>query len=441
MVLHGVLQLLQPQPQSLLMLGRRQGMLAQLSTASWVLQRQYSSEACLALQWQLTVVPPVPGPPPVPPPSRSPALGSFSSSSSPPASTSPSSNSTRRPRAPRFRTISATAPTTPPAARVWLRGKHVDLSAAGRRGELPVAQSQDAAVEVSDHFLKKGLIVYTNGRIANSELRFSATGNDLSENVPLAVLINSGSASASEIVGIDIALFLVRLVAACVKLGTGEGKDQIMHVMRRLGQLAACLALSTAAAAAAPASAQTLKMVAHSDLKVLDPIWTTAFITRNHGYMIYDTLFAQDADARIQPQMVDKYEASADKLTWTFTLRDGLEWHDGKPVTSRYIVFTHRMAQDKSIGFSNYNPWTRAKSVQVVDGRTVILHMDKLAPSFASWDQVLPSHLEEPVFNANPDANRYTKNTLYNTDPTNPGLWNGAYTLKSYQIGTRLGFA
>ncbi len=112
----------------------------------------------------------------------------------------------------------------------------------------------------------------------------------------------------------------------------------MMHVMRRLGQLAACLALSTAAATAAPASAQTLKMVAHSDLKVLDPIWTTAFITRNHGYMIYDTLFAKDADLRIQPQMVDKYEASADKLTWTFTLRDGLEWHDGQPVTAEDCV-------------------------------------------------------------------------------------------------------
>ena len=75
-------------------------------------------------------------------------------------------------------------------------------------------------------------------------------------------------------------------------------------------------------------------MVAHSDLKVLDPIWTTAFITRNHGYLVYDTLFAKDEELRIRPQMVDKYDVSADKLTWTFTLRDGLEWHDGKPVTS-----------------------------------------------------------------------------------------------------------
>ncbi|UVE18204.1 S41 family peptidase [Pseudomonas sp. LS44] len=57
-----------------------------------------------------------------------------------------------------------------------------------------------AAVEVADHFLKKGLIVYTKGRIANSELRFSADPADASEGVPLVVLINGGSASASEIV-------------------------------------------------------------------------------------------------------------------------------------------------------------------------------------------------------------------------------------------------
>ena len=74
-----------------------------------------------------------------------------------------------------------------------LRGLVLDL----RNNPGGVLQS---AVEVADHFLTKGLIVYTKGRIANSELRFSATGNDLSENVPLAVLINGGSASASEIV-------------------------------------------------------------------------------------------------------------------------------------------------------------------------------------------------------------------------------------------------
>ena len=108
----------------------------------------------------------------------------------------------------------------------------------------------------------------------------------------------------------------------------------MMQLLRTVLQGLACLALLLAA----PAGAQTLRMVAHSDLKVLDPIWTTAFITRNHGYLVYDTLFAKDEELRIQPQMVDKYETSPDKLTWTFTLRDGLEWHDGKPVTAEDCV-------------------------------------------------------------------------------------------------------
>ena len=54
--------------------------------------------------------------------------------------------------------------------------------------------------------------------------------------------------------------------------------------------------------------------------------------------MIYDTLFAPDDKLAVKPQMVDRYEMCADKLTWTFTLRDGLEWHDGTPVTSEDCI-------------------------------------------------------------------------------------------------------
>jgi peptide/nickel transport system substrate-binding protein len=82
----------------------------------------------------------------------------------------------------------------------------------------------------------------------------------------------------------------------------------------------------------------TLRAVMHSDLKIVDPIWTTAYITRNHGYMIYDTLFAMDEKGEIKPQMVDKHTVSADGLTFTFTLRDGLTWHDGAPVTAEDCI-------------------------------------------------------------------------------------------------------
>ena len=98
------------------------------------------------------------------------------------------------------------------------------------------------------------------------------------------------------------------------------------------------MGLGLAATAMPGAAETTLKVVPHSGLKILDPIWTTAYISRNHGYMIYDTLFALDAEGNIQPQMVDTYSTSDDGLTVTMTLRDGLKWHDGAPVTAEDCV-------------------------------------------------------------------------------------------------------
>lgn len=102
---------------------------------------------------------------------------------------------------------------------------------------------------------------------------------------------------------------------------------------------AALPAVLLAAALASPALAQTktIRAVMHSDLRVLDPGLTTAYITRDHGYMVYDTLLAMDEHFKIQPQMAS-YKVSDDKLTYTFTLRDGLKWHDGTPVTAEDCV-------------------------------------------------------------------------------------------------------
>jgi peptide/nickel transport system substrate-binding protein len=97
-------------------------------------------------------------------------------------------------------------------------------------------------------------------------------------------------------------------------------------------------AAALAASVGAASGQKTLKVVMHSDLKIVDPIWTTAYITRNHGYMVYDTLFAMDEKGEIKPQMVEKYTESADKLTFVFTLRDGLLWHDGAPVTAEDCI-------------------------------------------------------------------------------------------------------
>ncbi len=105
---------------------------------------------------------------------------------------------------------------------------------------------------------------------------------------------------------------------------------------RRAFGLVTAAALSFALAAPA-AQAETLRVVMHSALRVLDPILTTAYMSRNHGYMIFDTLVAMDENFEVKPQMAS-WEVSDDKLTYTFTLRDGLKFHDGSPVTGEDVV-------------------------------------------------------------------------------------------------------
>jgi peptide/nickel transport system substrate-binding protein len=98
------------------------------------------------------------------------------------------------------------------------------------------------------------------------------------------------------------------------------------------------------------AADKTIIAVMHSDLRIMDPIFTTAYITRDHGYMVYDTLLATAAGFKIQPQMAD-WKVSEDKLTYTFTLRDGLRWHDGAPVTAEDCVASlKRWAKNDGMG-------------------------------------------------------------------------------------------
>jgi peptide/nickel transport system substrate-binding protein len=135
--------------------------------------------------------------------------------------------------------------------------------------------------------------------------------------------------------------------------------DRRACVLRKILGLVATLGLSVPAVSMAQ-QPTTLRVVAHSDLKILDPIWTTAYIVRNHGYMIYDTLFALDGKGEIQPQMVDKWTMSDDKLTWTFTLRDGLEFHDGQPVTTEDVIASLKR-------WASRDAWASAVAVKVAE--------------------------------------------------------------------------
>lgn len=125
-----------------------------------------------------------------------------------------------------------------------------------------------------------------------------------------------------------------------------------MHTRFSMRKLVLAASLASAFVVAAPAvHAQTITAVMHSSVRVLDPIITTAHITRNHGYMIYDTLLATNAKNEIQPQMVEKWDVSADGKSYTFTLRPGLKWHDGAPVKAEDCVASiKRWAEQDKMG-------------------------------------------------------------------------------------------
>ncbi|GLH77883.1 ABC transporter substrate-binding protein [Bradyrhizobium sp. SSBR45G] len=116
----------------------------------------------------------------------------------------------------------------------------------------------------------------------------------------------------------------------------------------------------------------TIAAVMHSDLRVIDPGFTTAYITRDHGYMVYDTLVATDANFKIQPQMAD-WKVSDDKLTYTFTLRDGLKWHDGTDVTAEDCVASlKRWGRNDGMG-QKLMDFTAG--LEAPDARTIVLKL------------------------------------------------------------------
>jgi peptide/nickel transport system substrate-binding protein len=120
----------------------------------------------------------------------------------------------------------------------------------------------------------------------------------------------------------------------------------------------------------------TLRFVPHADLRVLDVTRYTGYITnRTNGYLVYDTLFSMDANGQVRPQMVEKYSASKDLRKWSFTLRDGLKFHDGQPVTAEDCVVSLRR-------WSHRDPLGQfflaaTERLQATDKKTFVLELGK----------------------------------------------------------------
>ena len=151
--------------------------------------------------------------------------------------------------------------------------------------------------------------------------------------------------------------------------------------MRRTvgGMLAAAMLASTGVMSPASAEEKVVTAVMHSGLRVLDPVLTTAHIVRDHAYMIYDVLIAQDHEFKPQPQMAS-WTVSDDKLVYTFTLRDGLKFHDGAPVTAADAVASlERWGKKDSGGQLIFD---RTESLTAPDDKTIVWTLKETFPPF-----------------------------------------------------------
>jgi peptide/nickel transport system substrate-binding protein len=111
-----------------------------------------------------------------------------------------------------------------------------------------------------------------------------------------------------------------------------------MRITRRQGLLAAGALMAAPLVARAQSRDRPLRFVVNVGLQNLDPVASPSFVTRNFAYLVYDTLVSLDGQGQYRPQMLEGWDISPDRLTWKFRLRSGLEFHDGKPVTSEDVI-------------------------------------------------------------------------------------------------------
>lgn len=173
---------------------------------------------------------------------------------------------------------------------------------------------------------------------------------------------------------------------AATELTLGERKMTTTRRRFVQGGLAAgalTAAPATIRAQTTPTAARTLKAVLHGDLRVFDPVWTTANMTSYHAAMVYDMLFGVNDKFEPQPQMVSKYGLSDDKKTYTFELRDGLKFSDGSPVTARDCVASVRRWGARDGG--GQHMMARMADTPVKDEKTFQFVMKEPYPLAIEW--------------------------------------------------------
>jgi peptide/nickel transport system substrate-binding protein len=160
-------------------------------------------------------------------------------------------------------------------------------------------------------------------------------------------------------------------------------------------------ALALAAPAAAEDGNNVLRFVPGSDLAIIDPYFSGVYITRNYGYMVYDTLFAMDHEYKVHPQMVDSWTTSDDGLTWDFKLRDKLAFHDGQKVRAADVVASLKRWGKRNDSYGNAL-LDAASAIDAVDDahfRIVLKHpfpvLDALGTLTSPTPFIMPERLAE----------------------------------------------
>ncbi len=148
--------------------------------------------------------------------------------------------------------------------------------------------------------------------------------------------------------------------------------------MKRRAFVATAAATLALPAVARPPSGQVFRFIPQTDLAVLDPIWTTAYVTRNHGYLVFDTLYGQTGPKngfKATPQMLAGHTMEDDGKTWKLTLRDGLLFHDGQRVLARDCVASiRRWSARDALGQALMQ---RTDEISAPDDRTIQFRLTK----------------------------------------------------------------
>ncbi|MEM6492274.1 MAG: ABC transporter substrate-binding protein, partial [Pseudomonadota bacterium] len=186
----------------------------------------------------------------------------------------------------------------------------------------------------------------------------------------------------------------------------------------------------------------------------LHPLYDNQLVKRYLFGFSLRALTQYDADWSLAPQIAESLPTfenggavswtspdGEDGVALTFTIRDGLAWSDGTPVTAKDFVLTWEIGSHPDTAVPAFEFYERLEEVEPLDDRRVVLRFDRVSYDYNSVGAFfpLPDHIERGRFEADPAG--YRAASAYTLAPETPGLWNGPFAVASARSGAQYGFA